>query len=155
MCQSHTGHMTGLWFLPARPLRLNTNEWMNEYIYINKVHGVTSQKTNLIMRGAQISCNRIPSKLPTYHFYKENARRSRTETTTRMNHEESQTENCVISGILDRNSKYSLSTRHGSYFRRESCWNLPCCTRTFRADRRHGKANANTANVVPQISLHS
>ena len=29
MCQSHTGHMTGLWFLPARPLWLNTNEWMN------------------------------------------------------------------------------------------------------------------------------
>ena len=26
--QSHTGHMTGLWFLPTRPLRLNTNEWM-------------------------------------------------------------------------------------------------------------------------------
>ena len=24
--QSHTSHMTGLWFLPARPLRLNTNE---------------------------------------------------------------------------------------------------------------------------------
>ena len=24
--QSHTGHMIGLWFLPARPLRLNTNE---------------------------------------------------------------------------------------------------------------------------------
>ena len=32
VCQSHTGHMTGLWFLPARPLRLNTNEW---YQYIN------------------------------------------------------------------------------------------------------------------------
>ena len=32
VCQSHTGHMTGLWFLPARPLRLNTNEWMNEWI---------------------------------------------------------------------------------------------------------------------------
>ena len=30
VCQSHTGHMTGLWFLPTRPLRLNTNEWMNE-----------------------------------------------------------------------------------------------------------------------------
>ena len=30
VCQSHTGHVTGLWFLPARPLRLNTNEWMNE-----------------------------------------------------------------------------------------------------------------------------
>ena len=24
--QSHTGHMTGLWFLPTRPLRLNTSE---------------------------------------------------------------------------------------------------------------------------------
>ena len=34
VCQSHTGHMTGLWFLPARPLRLNTNEWMNWYILI-------------------------------------------------------------------------------------------------------------------------
>ena len=26
VCQSHTGHMTGLCFLPARPLMLNTNE---------------------------------------------------------------------------------------------------------------------------------
>ena len=26
VCQSHTGHMTGLWFLPAWPLRLNTDE---------------------------------------------------------------------------------------------------------------------------------
>ena len=26
VCQSHTGHMTGLWFLPTRPLRLNTDE---------------------------------------------------------------------------------------------------------------------------------
>ena len=26
VCQSRTGHMTGLWFLPTRPLRLNTNE---------------------------------------------------------------------------------------------------------------------------------
>ena len=25
-CQSHTGHRTGLWFLPARPLRLNTDD---------------------------------------------------------------------------------------------------------------------------------
>jgi len=24
VCQSHTGHRTGLWFLPTRPLRLNT-----------------------------------------------------------------------------------------------------------------------------------
>jgi hypothetical protein len=31
VCQSHTGRMTGLWLLPARPLRLNTNEWMNDY----------------------------------------------------------------------------------------------------------------------------
>ena len=27
--QSHTGHMNALWFLPTRPLRLNTNELMN------------------------------------------------------------------------------------------------------------------------------
>jgi len=26
VCQSHTGHGTGLWFLPTRPVRLNTNE---------------------------------------------------------------------------------------------------------------------------------
>ena len=35
VCQSYTGHMTGLWFLPARPLRLNTkwmNEWMAQYL---------------------------------------------------------------------------------------------------------------------------
>ena len=30
--QSHTGHMTGLWFLSTRPLRLNTNEWMNHVL---------------------------------------------------------------------------------------------------------------------------
>jgi len=29
VCQSHTGHMTGLWF-PPRPSRLNTNELMNK-----------------------------------------------------------------------------------------------------------------------------
>ena len=28
VCHSHTGHMTGLWFLPTRPLRLNANKWM-------------------------------------------------------------------------------------------------------------------------------
>ena len=28
VCPIHTGHVTGLWFLPARPLRLNTNEWI-------------------------------------------------------------------------------------------------------------------------------
>ena len=32
VCQSNTGHMTGLWFLPTRPLRLNTNEWKNESV---------------------------------------------------------------------------------------------------------------------------
>ena len=26
VCQNHTGHVTGLWFLPTRPLRLNANE---------------------------------------------------------------------------------------------------------------------------------
>ena len=29
VCESHTSHMTGLWFLLTRPLRLNINEWMN------------------------------------------------------------------------------------------------------------------------------
>jgi len=38
VCQSHTGHMTLLWFLPARPLRLNTNEWMNIPIYVYLPH---------------------------------------------------------------------------------------------------------------------
>ena len=33
-CQSHTGHITGLWFLPSRPLRLNTNKLMMN-LYIN------------------------------------------------------------------------------------------------------------------------
>ena len=28
VCESHTGHMTGLWFLPTRPLGLNTSEWL-------------------------------------------------------------------------------------------------------------------------------
>ena len=34
VCQSHTGHMTGLWFLPTWPLRLNTNKWMNEWMFL-------------------------------------------------------------------------------------------------------------------------
>jgi len=34
VCQSHTGHMTGLWFQPTRPLRLNTNERMNDTLPI-------------------------------------------------------------------------------------------------------------------------
>ena len=29
VCQSRTGQMTGLWFLSARPVRLNSNECMN------------------------------------------------------------------------------------------------------------------------------
>ena len=30
VCQIHTGYIIGLWFLPTRLLRLNTNEWINE-----------------------------------------------------------------------------------------------------------------------------
>ena len=33
VCHSHTGHMTGLWFLPARPLRLNTNKLMKRIAF--------------------------------------------------------------------------------------------------------------------------
>ena len=40
VCQSHTGHMTGLCFLPTRPLRLNTNEWMNELLYKKKEYNL-------------------------------------------------------------------------------------------------------------------
>ena len=46
VCQSHTGHMTGLWFMPARPLRLNTNEWMNDDHYKND-DGLIKQKMGL------------------------------------------------------------------------------------------------------------
>ena len=35
VCQSHTGHTTGLWFLPTRPLRMNTYEWMNEWLLLD------------------------------------------------------------------------------------------------------------------------
>ena len=44
VCQSHTGHKTGLWFLPARPLRLNTNEWMKCRRYGNFVVFFSSAK---------------------------------------------------------------------------------------------------------------
>ena len=44
VCQSHTGHMTGLWFLPARPLRLNTNEWMKVKVKWSRYrHGVAQR----------------------------------------------------------------------------------------------------------------
>jgi len=39
VCYSHTGHMTGLWFLPARPLRLNTDEWMKWQCLGRKIVG--------------------------------------------------------------------------------------------------------------------
>jgi len=42
VCQSHTGHMTGLWFLPTRLLRLNSNEWMNFHKYWTEIHDVTT-----------------------------------------------------------------------------------------------------------------
>jgi len=40
VCQSHTGHMTGLWFLPTPLLSLNTNEWINELYHI--IHCIVS-----------------------------------------------------------------------------------------------------------------
>jgi len=43
VCQSHTGHMIGLWFLPARPLRPNTNECIYIHIYIYKVFKIKDQ----------------------------------------------------------------------------------------------------------------
>ena len=46
VCQSHTGHMTGLWFLPTRPLRLNTNERMNTDI--ERSYGLSSDHSPVI-----------------------------------------------------------------------------------------------------------
>ena len=43
VCQSHTGNMTGLWFLPARPLRLNTNEWIIHILTGRQEDGNVSQ----------------------------------------------------------------------------------------------------------------
>ena len=53
VCQSHTGHMTGLWFLPTQPLRLNTNEWMNdEFTYL---FSFLSHSTTYVMYNRLIS----------------------------------------------------------------------------------------------------
>ena len=35
VCQCHTGHMTGLWFLPSPALRLITNEWITHKVKRN------------------------------------------------------------------------------------------------------------------------
>jgi len=51
VCQSHTGHMIGLWFLPTRPLRLNANEWMNEWINIVHFAGTIKGFYNIRMQG--------------------------------------------------------------------------------------------------------
>jgi len=50
VCQSHTGHMTGLWFLPVRPLRLNTNECGDTCAvqgYVVTVRAVTAYRGSL------------------------------------------------------------------------------------------------------------
>ena len=43
VCQNHTGHVTGLWFLPTRPLRLNTNELINFIINYEKFEHICYQ----------------------------------------------------------------------------------------------------------------
>ena len=44
MCQSHTGHMTGPWFLRTLPLRLNADEWafvcLESYLFISWMKGI-------------------------------------------------------------------------------------------------------------------
>ena len=45
VCQSHTGHMTGLWFLPTRPLRLYTDDDDDDmYIYIYNIYRIVKEK---------------------------------------------------------------------------------------------------------------
>ena len=48
--QSHTGHMTELWFLPTRPLRLNTNDDI-----LLKQHHVASVFSVLTSATSQLS----------------------------------------------------------------------------------------------------
>ena len=45
VCQSLTGHMTGLWFLTARPLGLNTNEFMNNRSTSRRIAEVHTLRT--------------------------------------------------------------------------------------------------------------
>ena len=40
-----TGHMTGLWFLPARPLRLNTNDDDDDDPLVSLEHSQTNRIT--------------------------------------------------------------------------------------------------------------
>jgi len=54
MCHSRTGHMTVLWFLPTRPVRLNTNEWM-----INS----NAHSNRQFLATAVIHCLPLPSLL--------------------------------------------------------------------------------------------
>ena len=47
VCQSHTGHMTGLWFLPTRLLRLNTNDddgWLSGQLVVMSQPPTRKQK---------------------------------------------------------------------------------------------------------------
>ena len=48
VCQSHTGHMTELRFLPTQPLRLNTNEWMN-HTFISAFVIQHAKRTRLVV----------------------------------------------------------------------------------------------------------
>ena len=56
VCQSHTGQMTGLWFLPTRPLRLNTNEYICIYIYTHIYIYTYSNKINDFIKVYFLHC---------------------------------------------------------------------------------------------------
>jgi len=56
VCQSHTGHMTGLWFLP----RLNTNEWIFDDLSAPWRHTETHLYSFLTLALTWCSCRFIP-----------------------------------------------------------------------------------------------
>ena len=61
-CPNHTDHMTGLWFLPTRLLRLNTNEWTKDPG--NRSPAVTSitHRSPCIKRGEYSSVSGVNTK---------------------------------------------------------------------------------------------
>ena len=64
VCQSHTGHMTGLWFLLARLPRLNTNDHdlLNGRIFEGKKKKITEHKMRVLIFSTTFICNTSHSK---------------------------------------------------------------------------------------------
>ena len=62
MCQSHTGRLTGLWFLPKPAFGLNTNDdvFQNLYYPPNRQRGVIHQQTTCVKGVTASNLGTIP-----------------------------------------------------------------------------------------------